>query len=79
MSRLLSKDVSVHPNGYDERAEGLTLNIIERLDNFRVEFVVKDGQVVGIIRLSDNGERQPSPPQTRTFPPARRSEKGLVY
>jgi hypothetical protein len=38
-----------------------TLFAVEGLDYFRVEFVVKDGQVVELIGLYDNGDRQPSP------------------
>ena len=34
---------------------------MEGLDYFRVEFVVKDGKVVELIGLYDNGDRQPSP------------------
>lgn len=38
-----------------------TLFAVEGLDYFRVEFVVKDGKAVGLIGVSDNGDRQPSP------------------
>jgi hypothetical protein len=31
------------------------------LDNFRIEFTVKDGKAVELVGLYDNGERQPSP------------------
>jgi retinol-binding protein 3 len=38
-----------------------TLFAVEGLDNFRVEFAVKDGKAVELVGLYDNGERQPSP------------------
>jgi hypothetical protein len=38
-----------------------TLFALDGLDNFRIEFVVKDGKVVELAGLYDNGERQPSP------------------
>jgi retinol-binding protein 3 len=38
-----------------------TLFALDGLDNFRIEFVIKDGQAVELAGLSDNGERQPSP------------------
>lgn len=34
---------------------------LDGLDNFRIEFTVKDGQAVGLVGLYDDGERQPSP------------------
>jgi len=37
-----------------------TLFAVEGLDYFRVEFVVKDGKVTGLIGLYDNGDREPS-------------------
>ena len=39
----------------------MTLFALDGLDNFRVEFVVKDGRAVELIGLYDNGDRQPSP------------------
>ena len=33
---------------------------LDGLDNFRVEFVVKDGKAVELVGLYDNGDRQPS-------------------
>jgi len=38
-----------------------TLFAPDGLDNFRVEFVIKDGRAVELVGLYDNGERQPSP------------------
>jgi hypothetical protein len=38
-----------------------TLFAVEGLDNFRVEFVVKDGRAVELVGLYDDGGRQPSP------------------
>jgi hypothetical protein len=38
-----------------------TLFALDGLDNFRVEFVIKDGRAVELVGLYDNGERQPSP------------------
>jgi hypothetical protein len=38
-----------------------TLFALDGLDNFRVEFVIKDGKVVELMGLYDNGERDPSP------------------
>jgi hypothetical protein len=38
-----------------------TLFGLDGLDNFRIEFVVRDGQAVELIGVYDNGERQPSP------------------
>ncbi|MBP1661239.1 MAG: peptidase [Candidatus Aminicenantes bacterium] len=38
-----------------------TLFALDGLDNFRIEFVVKDGQAVELLGVYDNGERQPSP------------------
>jgi retinol-binding protein 3 len=38
-----------------------TLFALDGLDNFRIEFTVKDGKAVGLVGLYDNGERQPSP------------------
>ena len=38
-----------------------TLFALDGLDNFRIEFVVKDGKAVELVGLYDNGERQPSP------------------
>jgi len=38
-----------------------TLFALDGLDNFRIEFVVKDGKAVELIGLYDNGERDPSP------------------
>ena len=38
-----------------------TLFALDGLDNFRVEFVVKDGKAVELTGLYDNGERDPSP------------------
>jgi len=38
-----------------------TLFALDGLDNFRIEFVVKDGRAVELIGLYDNGERDPSP------------------
>jgi hypothetical protein len=38
-----------------------TLFALDGLDNFRIEFTVKDGQAAGLVGLYDNGERQPSP------------------
>jgi hypothetical protein len=37
-----------------------TLFALHGLDNFRVEFTVKDGKAVELVGLYDNGERQPS-------------------
>jgi hypothetical protein len=39
----------------------MTLFALDGLDNFRIEFVIKAGQVVEIIGFYDNGNRQPSP------------------
>ncbi len=38
-----------------------TLFALDGLDNFRIEFVVKDGKAAELVGLYDNGERQPSP------------------
>ncbi len=38
-----------------------TLFALDGLDNFRIEFVVRDGKAVEIVGLYDDGERQPSP------------------
>jgi hypothetical protein len=38
-----------------------TLFALDGLDNFRIEFVIKDGRAVELAGLYDNGERQPSP------------------
>jgi retinol-binding protein 3 len=38
-----------------------TLFAVEGLDYFRVEFIVKDGMVVELVGVYDNGDRQPSP------------------
>ena len=38
-----------------------TLFAVEGLDDFRVEFTVKDGQAVELVGLYDDGGRQPSP------------------
>jgi hypothetical protein len=38
-----------------------TLFALDGLDNFLIEFTVKDGKAVGLLGLYDNGERQPSP------------------
>jgi retinol-binding protein 3 len=38
-----------------------TLLALDGLDSFRVEFVIKDGKVVELMGLYDNGERDPSP------------------
>jgi hypothetical protein len=38
-----------------------TLFALEGLDNFRVEFELKDGKAVGLVGLNDAGGRQPSP------------------
>jgi len=38
-----------------------TLFALDGLDNFRIEFAVKDGKAVELIGLYDNGERDPSP------------------
>ena len=38
-----------------------TLFAVEGLDYFRVEFVMRDGKVTGIVGVYDNGEREPSP------------------
>jgi hypothetical protein len=38
-----------------------TLFALDGLDNFRVEFVIKDGKSVELVGLYDDGERQPSP------------------
>jgi retinol-binding protein 3 len=38
-----------------------TLFAVEGLDDFRVEFVVKDGKAVELVGLYDDGGRQPSP------------------
>ena len=38
-----------------------TLFALDGLDNFRIEFVVKDGKAVELTGLYDNGERDPSP------------------
>ncbi len=38
-----------------------TLFALDGLDSFRVEFVIKDGKVVELMGLYDNGERDPSP------------------
>ena len=38
-----------------------TLFALDGLDNFRVEFVIKDGRAAELVGLYDNGERQPSP------------------
>jgi hypothetical protein len=37
-----------------------TLFEVEGMDNFRLEFVVKDGKAVEVIGVYDNGQRQPS-------------------
>jgi hypothetical protein len=37
-----------------------TLFALDGLDNFRIEFVIKDGKTVELIGIYDNGERQPS-------------------
>jgi len=39
---------------------GPTLFAVEGLDNFRLEFVVKNGKTVELVGLYDDGERQPS-------------------
>ena len=38
-----------------------TLFALEGLDDFRIDFVIKDGKAVELIGLYDDGERQPSP------------------
>jgi hypothetical protein len=38
-----------------------TLFALDGLDNFRIEFVIKDARSVELVGLYDNGERQPSP------------------
>ncbi len=38
-----------------------TLFAAEGLDNFRLEFVVKDGKAVEVVGLYDDGRREPSP------------------
>ncbi len=38
-----------------------TLFALDGLDNFRIEFVIKDGKVVELTGLYDNGEHDPSP------------------
>ncbi|MGZ5479793.1 MAG: S41 family peptidase, partial [Candidatus Aminicenantales bacterium] len=38
-----------------------TLFALDGLDNFRIEFVIKDGKAVELIGLYDDGERDPSP------------------
>lgn len=38
-----------------------TLFALDGLDNFRVEFVIKDGKSAELVGLYDDGERQPSP------------------
>ncbi|MGZ5515775.1 MAG: S41 family peptidase [Candidatus Aminicenantales bacterium] len=38
-----------------------TLFALDGLDNFRIEFVIKDGKAVELMGLYDDGERQPSP------------------
>ncbi len=37
-----------------------TLFALDGLDNFRVEFVIKDGRSIELVGLYDDGERQPS-------------------
>jgi hypothetical protein len=38
-----------------------TLFAVEGLDYFRVEFTVKDGSVVALVGVYDNGDRLPYP------------------
>ena len=38
-----------------------TVFLLDGLENFRVEFEVKDGRTVALIGLYDNGDREPSP------------------
>jgi len=38
-----------------------TLFVAEGLDNFRLEFVVKDGKAAGVVGLYADGRREPSP------------------
>jgi hypothetical protein len=38
-----------------------TLFALDGLDNFRIEFTVKDGKAVELVGIYDDGERQPSP------------------
>jgi hypothetical protein len=38
-----------------------TLFALDGLDNFRIEFVVKDGKTVELVGIYDNGEHDPSP------------------
>ena len=38
-----------------------TLFALDGLDSFRIEFTVKDGKVVGLVGLYDNGDRDASP------------------
>lgn len=38
-----------------------TVFLLDGLENFRVEFEVKDGRSVALIGLYDNGDREPSP------------------
>ncbi len=38
-----------------------TIFALDGLDDFRIEFTVKDGKTVGLIGFYDNGDREPSP------------------
>jgi len=38
-----------------------TLFAVEGLDDFRVEFVFRDGKAVELVGIYSDGERQPSP------------------
>ena len=56
-----------HPLLPEDRAEvparpmTPTIFALDGLDDFRIEFMVKDGKAVGLIGFYDNGERDPSP------------------
>ncbi len=55
-----------------------TIFALDGLDDFRIEFVVKDGKAVELIGLYDNGEREPSSADEIGRLPGYRSVPGAV-